>query len=283
MFANLLYTWLVILREGLEATLIIAIILSYLGKFKADYAKRHVWIGVLGALSISLGLGTVMVLLAVSFEGIIGKLFEATVSIFAVTVLTYMIIWMSRNASKLKGNLEEKMALHLTNRDLMGIVVLSFVSVFREGLETVLFLTVAFSFDFSSALLGLISGLMFIGVIGYLIIVIGYRLPIQSIFKYTSIILIIFAAGILGYGIHELVEVLEHYNINLGILGEPIWDINWLISESSFLGQILKSLVGYDANPELLRVIFYVSYWVILISYLNSKFTHRSRVKKGEV
>jgi high-affinity iron transporter len=196
------------------------------------------------------------------------KIFEGMASISATVVLTYMILWMAKNAQKIQGELQEKIDLAVTSGYVFGITSLAFVAVFREGLETVLFLTALATADFFGTITGTLLGVSSVLVIAFLMVKGAYRLNIQKFFKYTSVILVIFAAGLFGYGIHELIEadllppIIDH-----------VWDINppdvtHPLHEKGAIGSILKALVGYDGNPELLRVIVYVGYWLVIGSYL---------------
>jgi high-affinity iron transporter len=149
-----------------------------------------------------------------------------------------------------------------------SITSLAFVSVFREGLETVLFLTALAVSDFSGTLIGLLTGIAAVVVLAVFMMRGVYRINVHKFFKYTSVLLVVFAAGLLGYGVHEFIEaglvppIIEH-----------VWDINPAdvthpLHENGAIGSILKALLGYDGNPELLRVIVYVGYWLVIGYYL---------------
>jgi len=261
--------WLIIFRESLEATLIIAIILAYFAKMKVDQYNRYIWYGVVGASLASISLGCALLYFSMSLRGLLEKLYEGIISLFATLVLTYMIIWMTKNARRVGEELEERLSYYLSKKDMIGITTLAFIAVFREGLEAVLFLSVIANFSILGVFVGAIAGLLSVILIGYFIIFAGYKLPLKRFFKISSIILLIFAAGIFGYGIHEIIEVIEMSGFSLGILAEPLWNTNFLLDEESLLGQILKTLVGYDENPELLRILGYIGYWISLLYYLR--------------
>ena len=161
----------------------------------------------------------------------------------------------------------------------MGIAFIAFITVFREGIETVLFLNVLFIQDLSGTLIGVILGLIIVLFASFLLHRKSITLPLKDFFKYTSVLLIIFAAGLAGYGTHELIEAAEGtgYGLDGGISG-------WLFSkpynlnpadkshplhEKGAIGSIAKGLVGYDGDPEWLRIIVYLSYWIIIVTYLK--------------
>jgi high-affinity iron transporter len=179
-----------------------------------------------------------------------------------------MIFWMAQNARKMRNEIHKKISAAVTTGQVFSIATLAFVSVFREGLETVLFLTALAVTDPLGTVIGLLTGISVVIVLAVLMMRGVYRINLQKFFKYTSVLLVVFAAGLLGYGVHEFIEaglvppIIEH-----------VWDINPLdamhpLHENGAIGSILKALVGYDGNPELLRVIAYVGYWLIIGYYL---------------
>lgn len=264
-------------RESLEAALIIVIIAVYLRKIGKQRLNRYLYIGTLGAVAASILLGAIIQIIYGGLGGASAELFEGVASITATVVLTYMIVWMAKNAQKIKGELQKKIDIALTKGQVFGIVTIAFLAVFREGIETVLFLTVSFFSDPLGSTIGMLIGFALVGVIAFLIMKGTYQLDIGKFFKYTSIILIIFAAGLIGYGTHELIEAGETVGLEFGILGENAFNINPPtnidgtyppLHENGVVGSILKALIGYDGNPEWLRIIVYVGYWLIVGMYI---------------
>jgi len=264
-------------RESLEAALIIVIIAVYLRKIGKQRLNRYLYIGTLGAVAASILLGAIIQIIYGGLGGASAELFEGVASITATVVLTYMIVWMAKNAQKIKGELQKKIDIALTKGQVFGIVTIAFLAVFREGIETVLFLTVSFFSDPLGSTIGMLIGFALVGVIAFLIMKGTYQLDIGKFFKYTSIILIIFAAGLIGYGTHELIEAGETVGLEFGILGENAFNINPPtnidgtyppLHENGVVGSILKALIGYDGNPEWLRIIVYVGYWLIMGMYI---------------
>jgi high-affinity iron transporter len=131
-----------------------------------------------------------------------------------------MIFWMSKNARDIKGELERKFELALSTGQLLAVAAIAFITVFREGLETVLLLTAIFFADPSGTTLGFMLGIVAIGALSLLITKSTFRLNLRSFFKYTSMILLLFAAGLIGFASHELAETAETMGLSLGLRRE---------------------------------------------------------------
>lgn len=269
-------SFLITFREALEAALIVAIITSYLKKIGKGELNRFAYIGAGGAVAISLILGLIVQRVYGELKGVSAQLFEGGASLSAVIVLTYMIFWMAEHSRKIKGEFEKKIELAVTKGELFGISTLAFVAVFREGLETVLFLTATFFLDPMGVVVGSVLGTTIILLLSVLLMRGIYRIDVKNFFKYTSILLIIFAAGLAGYGVHELIEAGETLGVEFGAWSRHAYDINPpkkpdgsypLLHEKGVIGSIFKALIGYDGNPEWLRVVVYVGYWLILGTY----------------
>lgn len=278
---------LITFREALEAALIVGILTAYLRKIGRRDLNKYIVIGVIAAVIISIIIGGLAVYVYGGLSGVSEKLFEGFTSILATIVLTFMIFWMAKNANRIRGDLEEKIQTSVSRGYVYGISLLAFVAVVREGFETVIFLTAYATQDFSATLLGLIIGVSLVLGISFLMMNGIYRLDLQKFFKYTSVILLIFAAGLFGYGVHELIEAAEVSGIEIGPLASTAFDINPIDSENLFhekgvIGSIMKALIGYDGNPEWLRVIVYISYWIIIGSYLvkTYNFTGKNKLNK---
>ena len=274
--SGIIAPFLVVLRESIEAALIVGIMWAYLDKIERPEYKKYLLYGSLAAIISSISLGGVIIITLGELSGFWQKAFEGVASITATIVLTYVIVWMSQHARTIKGELERKTAygivkLYGAKTSVNAIIILAFVAVAREGLETVLFLTPLLSIDLGSTLVGSILG---IGVALALSLAAKrgiYNMDIGKFFSYTSLILIIFAAGLFGYGIHELIEAAEVSGIESPLF-EKAWDINQEskdhpLHEKGIVGSFAKALVGYDGNPEILRVMGYVIYWVVVGSY----------------
>jgi high-affinity iron transporter len=287
MAANLFPSFLLTFREALEAALIVAIVASYLKKTGRQALNKYLYQGAVAAVAVSVLLGVGVFAVSGELEGTSEQIFEGVAALAATLVLTYMIIWMTKHAQSIKTELELKIEAAVTRGQLFGIAALSFVAVFREGLETVLFLTTQAIVDSWGTLVGAITAAATVVVLAFFLMRGMYRLNLKKFFQVTSVVLIIFAAGLVAYGTHELIEAAEGSNVSLGVLGQHAFDINPamnsdgtypLLHERGIVGSILAALVGYDGNPEWLRVMVYLGYWLALGSYLlltyrNSRFS----------
>lgn len=258
MLASLLIT----LREGLEAALIIGIILAYLARTGNRQSFKPVWLGTSLAVLVSLIAGAVVYLVAGEFTGRAEEIFEGLAMFVAAGILTWMIFWMRKQAVNIKAHLHAQIQSVLTSGSSRGLVILAFVVVVREGIETVLFLFAATRVAESPLLftVGGFLGLAIAIVIGYSIYKGSSKLNLRTFFNVTSLVLIFFAAGLLAYGIHEFIEA--------GIippLVEHVWDINHILSEKSTFGLFLKAILGYNANPSLIEVIAYPLYLALAL------------------
>lgn len=270
-----LASFVIALREGIEAALIIGVILAYLKKIQQTRYNKHVYFGLGLAISISIVMAFGFEMLAGGFTGANEEVFEGFTSLIAVIVLTYMIFWMDRNSRRLKGELQEKIDLAITQRQLYGLVSLVFFAVFREGLETVLFLAgVRFTTESSQEMLiGGTLGLFVAAILGYLIIRGSVELNLRKFFRITGIVLLIFAAGLFAFGVHELIEVGW---LPPGLGGERVYDISHLLSDKSTVGSLLRALVGYNDNPFFWEAIAYVMFWITIgmaLIWLNRRTT----------
>jgi high-affinity iron transporter len=188
---------------------------------------------------------------------------------------------MTKHSKEIKGEMETKIEQAVTQGELYGITALAFIAVAREGLETVLFLSATFVQDQAGTLLGAALGIIVVLGLSYALMKGTVDLKISKFFKVTSILLLIFGAGLAGYGVHELIEAGENSGIEFGFWGEKPFDINPpvnpdgsypILHENGVVGSILKALVGYDGNPEWLRIIVYVGYWIVIGTYLYRQY-----------
>ena len=258
----MLSSLLITLREGLEAALIVGIILAYLARTDNRQGFKPVWLGVSLAVLVSLIAGVLIYLLAGELSGQAEEIFEGIAMFLAAGVLTWMIFWMRKQAINIKAHLHAQIQSVLIRGSSLGLVILAFVVVVREGIETVLFLFAATKIAESAVLftVGGFLGLAIAIVIGYSIYKGSSRLNLRTFFNVTSLVLIFFAAGLLAYGIHEFIEA--------GIippLVDPVWDVNHILSEKSTIGLFLKAILGYNGNPSLMEVIAYPLYLALIM------------------
>lgn len=249
------------LREGLEAALIVGIVLSCLGRVGRRESMLYAWAGVLIAAVLSALLALGMRFIGAELETPYEQLFEGTTMLFAVAVLTWMIFWMRYQSRFLKRELEHEVQRAVTRGPSWGIFAIAFLAVFREGVEMALFLAAnAFAADGFATLAGALAGLALAALAGALIYVYAVRFNLALFFDVTSVFLIIFAAGLLANGIGEFQEIGA-----LPILTAPVWDSRWLLDSESSVGALLRSLVGYNDQPSMLQLTMYFIYWAVIL------------------
>ena len=256
----MLASFLITLREGLEAALIVGIVLGVLRKLGHTDRSRAVWAGVLAAVGVSVAAGLALNALGVAFEGRGEEIFEGMAMLLAAGVLTWMIFWMRRQGRQIQAELESDVRRATATGNVWALFSLAFVAVVREGIETVLFLTAAaFSATPAQTLIGGTVGLVVAVALGWLMFAAGKRLDVRAFFRVTSVLLILFAAGLAAHGVHELQEAGV-----LPIIIEHVWDINSILDENSTVGSILKALFGYNGNPSLLETVSYAAYYLVI-------------------
>lgn len=245
-----------IFREGLEGALIIALMLGYLRKVGRLDRQFSVWAGALSAAGLAVMFTVFLQIVGAQFTYPAKGIYEGATSLVAVAMLSYMIFWMSRQARYIKGSLEQSMHARIATGAAWGLFALAFATVAREGVETALFLSAsAFESSGLATLWGGLAGLAVALAVAWAVYIAGVRLNIRTFFRVTSILLVIFAAAILRYGIHEFNEIGW-----LPALVDPIWNTAAWIPESGTLGSMLQALVGYASKPTLIEAIGYVAY-----------------------
>ena len=250
-------------REGLEASLIVGIVLAYLSKTDNREYFRMIWLGTAAAVALSILAGAALFFTVGELEGRSEQIFEGVAMFSAVGVLTWMIFWMRRQAVNIKKHLEAKVAGAIAAGSAVGLASVVFFAVLREGWETALFL---FAISESShplvTSIGATIGFAISIALGVALYMGSRRLNLKQFFTATGILLIVFAAGLLAHGIHEFQEA--------GLLPmtvEHVWDTNGVISEDSHVGQFLTALFGYNGNPSLLEVIAWAAFILTALAF----------------
>jgi high-affinity iron transporter len=250
---------LLALREGLEIVLIVGIVYGALHQFKRQDLFVVVRLGVFTAVLISLLVAILLTALGRSLSGTQEAIFEGVMMWVAAAVLTWMILWMQTRAGRIKQLLTEEISL-ASRMGKFSIFFVAFVAVLREGIELALFLTASvFTSSITQTLAGAAIGLASAILVGWGIFHASIKLNLKRFFQVTSVLLVIFAAGLVAHGTHEFNEA--------GLIPaivEPVWDANFILDETSISGQILKTLFGYNGNPSLSEVISYFTYFAVL-------------------
>ena len=253
---------LITLREGIEGALIISILLAYLRKLDRQDKAYLIWWGTGLAVAVSVAVAAVIFVAAAGFEGTGEQLFEGTVSLIAVGVLTWMIFWMRRQGAKVRSELQ-----HRVDAALLGggyaLAGLAFVVVLREGVETALFV---FGSDKAAAngsggtlagIIGALVGLCVAAIIGVAIYKGSVKLNVRAFFRVTGGVILVVAAGLLAFAVGEFQEA--------GLLpgfGVIAFDITGVLPDASGVGAVLHSLIGYRSAPTLLEVVAWIGYLV---------------------
>lgn len=274
----MLPSYLLSLREGLEAALIIGIVLGALRKIRRTDLAPALWLGALIAVGFSILAAVLLTLFGLSLEGAAEQIFEGFTMLLAAGILTWMIFWMSGQARYLKGELEDGVNKAAASTGERAIFWLAFVAVAREGVELALFITAAFfvggneniGLNTIQTLAGVVLGLGTSILLGWSLLATTVRLDLRRFFQVTGLLLILFAAGLVAHGIHEFNEI----NWIPSIV-EHVWDVNAFIDEKSIMGELLKTLFGYNGNPSLTEMIGYFGY-LITVTFL---FTRGATVK----
>ncbi|MFF4419639.1 iron uptake transporter permease EfeU [Streptomyces sp. NPDC001549] len=259
MFGN----YLIGLREGLEASLVVCILVAYLVKTERRDALRPVWLGIAIACGLSLAFGAMLEFgtQELTFEA--QELLGGTLSIISVGLVTWMVFWMKRTARHLKADLHGKLDSALA----MGtgaLVATAFLAVGREGLETALFVwaSVRASGEGSSApLIGVLLGIATAILLGYLFYRGTLKINLAKFFRWTGAMLVIVAAGVLAYGVHDLQEARF-----LGGLGDRAFDISETIPPDSWYGTLLKGIFNFQPDPTVLQLTVWLLYLVPVLT-----------------
>jgi high-affinity iron transporter len=258
------------LREGVEAALILAMICAYLAKTGNRRYFSRIFAGAGLAVVLSAVIGIVIFVTVGSFQEPYEQLFEAITLIVAASVVTWMLFWMRRQASSVKGELQAAVDRALDEGSANAMAVLAFVAVIREGVETSLFLVgqAAVASAQGGAIWVLIGAVIGIGIAA--VLGVGFyhgsrRINLATFFRWTGVALVFIAAGLLSHAVHELIEIGV---INVGT--QTLFDISAVLPHDeqggSIVGQFLAALFGYTSTPEVTTFVVWLTYVVVVLS-----------------
>src|SRR3954454_8291372 len=256
----MLANYLIGLREGLEAALVVSILVAYLVRSGRKDRLRPIWLGVGAAVATSLAAGALLTFTSRSMSFRAQEAFGGSMSILAVCFVTWMIFWMRRTSRHLKGELQDKLDVALA----MGtgaLALTAFIAVGREGLETALFIWTAVQAtgDTAAPVLGAFLGLVTAVVLGYLLYKRSVKLNLATFFRWTGAGLVVVAAGVLAYGFHDLQEA---GFLTFGGLHHRVLDATAVLPPSSWWGALLKGLFSISADPTRLELSAWLLYLV---------------------
>lgn len=251
-------SFLISLREGFEAALVISILLGYARRVDDRAAARWIWVGTAAALTVAAGAGLALHAMVGGFTG------QARIRTFAITclaagaLLTWMIFWMAANGRLLKGHLEARTATAMAGGSVVALVALAFTAVVREGLETALFLlSASASSDGAAVAAGTVSGLAAASALGVLIYRGAARIDVRRFFQVTGALIILFAAGLAA----KTVFLLQAAG-DVGSLNDAVWDLTSIepLTTASQFGRFLAGIFGWDPRPSLEQAAAYLAY-----------------------
>ena len=257
----MLATFLIMLREGLEAALIVGIIAGYLRQTGRGQWLPAVWIGIFLAVATALFAGAVLQLLSAGFPQKAQEMFEAAIGFIAVFVLVCMVFWMKRAARSIKRELQSSVDTALAGGAAWGLIGMVFLATAREGLESIFFLLAVFQQSPSAAApVGALLGVLVAVAAGWAIYAGALRLDLRRFFRWTGVFILFVAAGLLA----GAVKALHEAGLWNGLQG-VVWDISHVLPETGPVGTVLSGLLGYREAPTLGEVIVYAVFLAVTL------------------
>lgn len=270
------------LREGVEAALIVSIVIAYVVRTGNGRHLGKIWLGAGAAAAVSLVLGVVLFITVHEFPQPYEMAFEGAAMLLAATIVTWMLFWMRRQSATVKGELQSAVDRILNEGSVWGLALLAFTAVVREGIETSLFIVgqaTSAQADAPGLLVGALVGLALATALGYGFYRGSRRLNLTVFFRWTGVALIFIAAGLLSHAVHEFIDVADLAGVAI-IGAERAFDLSGLLPHEAIdgapggviliVGQFLRALVGYTSRPELLTLGVYVVYlFAVLAIYLR--------------
>jgi len=257
----MLLTFLILFRESLEAFLLVGILIAYLYRLNAGRYVVWIYVGVAAGLVASLIAAFVLQVVVDQFSNEYYRaVLTAVIMLAATCILTYMAIWMGKQARAHTEHAKEQLQHYVTAGNVAGVATLAFVSVWREGLETVLFLSALAYNAQPLSLVGGVIGLVLAVVLVALLVTGARRVPLHIFFRYTSLLLIIIAAGLLG----SAIATLQGAGVAIGP-SQPLFDVSGVMSDASGPGVFLRGLFGYNATPTPAQFALWAIYLIVAV------------------
>jgi high-affinity iron transporter len=258
-------TYVIGLREGLEAALIVGIVAAFLRQQGATQALRYVWAGVLIAVVACAGVGVALQILNQELPQRQQEMLETVVGLCAVGIVSFMVVWMSRHARALKGELEAHAAAALAQGSVLALVAMAFFAVLREGLETAVFLLAAFQAADNelTAGLGALLGIITAVIIGAGLYRGGIKIDLARFFRITSAVLVIVAAGLLASATHT-----AHEAAWLNSFQGQALDLSWLVVPGTVTSSLLTGMLGLQPLPTYAEAGIWLIYAIPMLAYV---------------
>jgi high-affinity iron transporter len=255
-------SYLIGLREGLECTLVVSILIAFLVKSDQRRYLPHVWLGVAAAVALALAFGALLTYTSANLSTQHSELFDAIASTLAVCFVTWMIFWMRRMARRIGGELRDRLA-EAVQLGATAVVLMAFLAVAREGLETTLLFFSAVQGATTSAgpLLAILSGIATSIVIGWLMYTAAVRVNLGVFFRWTGVLLVLVAAGIAKYAVHDFQEA----NVLPG-LSDLAFDLTGSVPPDAWYAELLRGMFNITFNPSVFETVAWVAYGVPVLT-----------------
>ena len=273
----MLPTFVIGLREGLEAALIVGIVAAFLRQQGRRDALRWVWTGVALAVTICIAVGVMLELVSRELPSRQQEGLETVIGLIAVGAVTFMIVWMKRHAAGLKGELEAGAASALAQGSVAALVGMAFFAVIREGFETAVFLVAAFDASTDPALsgTGALLGVILASAVGYGIYRGGVHINLARFFRITGAVLVLVAAGLLATAFHT-----GHEAGWVNGFQTQAFDLTWLVQPGTVQSALLTGMLGLQPRPTVIEVAVYVAFAVPMLAYVLWPRGRRTRVRE---
>ena len=261
----MLPTFVIGLREGLEASLIVGIIAAFLIQRGERGALRPMWLGVGLAIGLCVAVAVLLQVVGESLPFKQREMMEGALALLAVAGVTYMVVWMRRHSRGLRSQLEDHAAHALLAGSVLALVGMAFFAVLREGLETAIFMLAAFqnSSEPVAAGLGVVLGLVVSVALGYAIYRGGVRIDLSRFFRVTGFVLVLVAAGLLASAAHEFAEAGV-----LTVAQQPAFSLSWLVAPGTIRASLLTGMLGLQAVPTVAEVFLWLAYAIPMGAYV---------------
>ena len=258
-------TFVIGLREGLEASLIVGIVAAFLIQRGERRALRPMWFGVAIAVGLCVAVAVALEALGESLPFRQREIMEGILALVAVAGVTYMVVWMRRHSRELKKMLEENTETALVTGSIWALVGLAFFAVIREGLETAIFMLAAFdsALDPLAAGIGAVLGVAVAVALGYAIYRGGIRINLSKFFKVTGFVLVLVAGGLLATAVHEFAEAGV-----MTAMQQTVVDLSWLVEPGTVHASLLTGMLGIQPVPTVAEVLVWLAYVVPMSLYV---------------
>ena len=261
----MLPTFVIGLREGLEAALIVGIVAAFLRQQGRSDSLRWMWLGVASAVVLCGGVAYALHVAEENLPQREQERLETVIALAAVGMITWMVVWMRRHSADLKGDLQERASAALIQGSAIGLVAMAFLAVLREGLETAVFMLAAFQQSDRPALTGTgaLLGVAVAVVLGYLIYRGGVKINLSKFFRITGVVLVLVGAGLFSFAVHTAHEG-DWWNL---MLGRAV-DLRWLIHPGSVQSALITGMFGIQPEPTWGEALAFLLYAVPMTIYV---------------